>query len=68
MHVSKATYLEHKASMTMDEHAGHDRHSCPICIGRAKTKARNAFARERREMISDMCGTSYAAAKRDMGL
>jgi hypothetical protein len=29
---------------------------------------RNTYARARREVIANMCGTSYAAAKRDMGL
>lgn len=29
---------------------------------------RNANSRARHEIIADMCGTSYAAAKRDIGL
>ena len=33
-----------------------------------KALTRNYVAREGRKMIAEMCGTSYAAAKRDMGL
>lgn len=33
-----------------------------------KSAQRNADARERRSIIADICGTSYAEAKRDMGL
>lgn len=33
-----------------------------------KRKAQNAAKRELRQAIADMCGTSYAAACRDMGL
>ena len=65
--VSKKTYHEHMLSMGWEERAQHDRSHCDICIGRRRTKERNANARERREVISDMCGTSYAAAMRDMG-
>lgn len=28
---------------------------------------RNAIEKEKREIISDMCGTSYSSAMRDMG-
>ena len=33
-----------------------------------KSAKRNADERERRSIIAEMCGTSYAAAKRDMGI
>ena len=68
MTVSRKTYHEHMINMSWEERALHDRAHCDICIGRSKTKARNAGARARREIISNICGTSYAVAKRDMGL
>jgi hypothetical protein len=68
MRVSKAQFHEHVVAMGWEERAMHDRAHCDICIGRIKTKRDAMAMRERRAMIADMCGTSYAAAKRDMGL
>jgi hypothetical protein len=68
MRVSKAQYLEHVAGMSTQGRVEHDKARCNICIGRIKTKRAAMAMRERRAMIADMCGTSYAAAKRDMGL
>jgi hypothetical protein len=68
MYVSKKQYHEHMVSMGWEERALHDRSHCDVCIGRRHTKERQATARETRSMIADMCGTSYAAAKRDMGI
>jgi hypothetical protein len=67
--VSRNHYQQHRVDLSENKSdIPHDWRSCPICQGRHKTILQQKKRRETRSMIADMCGTSYAAAKRDMGL
>ena len=38
---------------------------CPVCQARRKTKKRSFTEKIKRDRVRNICGTSYAAAKRD---
>lgn len=46
----------------------HKIEKCRVCINRSRTISANANARAKNEILRDLCGTSAAAARRDMGL
>lgn len=46
----------------------HINDNCKACADRIRTRKANQFKREQNEVLRDLCGTSAAAARRDMGI